>query len=121
MRKAERGQRMLQEREQAEPGASCSPTASASRRKNRPGGVCNSGTTGRIVHRDLPALQLGRHPPRKSAIGGDERRGLCRRLQGFAHQKRDRARLRVGRRSIEPSQARDGLRQLVRARPLVSG
>ena len=48
---------------------------------------------GRIFDLDAPAGKLGRDPARDRRIGRDERRGLARRLQRFAHRDRERQRL----------------------------
>ena len=69
---------------------------------------------GRIVDLDTPAAQLGRNPPGKFAIGGDEGGGGARRLKLATEQQRDRHRLLLRADAVKACEPVERIRRLRR-------
>ena len=101
---ASSGQRMLEHREQRH-RRQILRHRTGGEAQERAGLRLGEGASSGIVNNKIPALQLGGHPAGKAAIGRGERGGLAFRLQGSAHDQRNRSRFFLGARRIDPGHA----------------
>ena len=107
------GQRMLERRQQ---GQRCRLLGQQRRRQTQEDAGRRGGQrqAGRIIDLQLPASELGRHPPGQAAVRRHQGGGLAGLLQGLAQQDCDGAGFFQGRRAVQAFEARQ--RAFVRRR-----